>query len=191
MGSSRDVVAKPCKINLNSDFLLTLCRRRSSWESFRRSSETVTEDLSHSELKSYCFGSCSCLTFKDDVHLWIQASNVHWNFANSLWAAVPCPNYAQQDQKDKTRIQLLLIRRQKHCELPELYLSKQQKGSQSARKNSNCIFLFSSFHQLQKTGKNKIYFSVKSRQTKLKAFTAVRKTIRSHTSPTFTYFLVQ
>lgn len=88
--------------------------------------------------------------------------------------------HAQQDQKEKTRIQLLLIRRQNHCELPELYLSKQPKHSQSARKNSNCVLLFSSFHQLQKTGKNKT--SVKSRQTKLKSLHHSQKTIRSHQS---------
>lgn len=97
------------------------------------------------------------------------------------------PNYAQQDEKDKTRTQPLLIRRQNHCEMPELYLSKQQKYPQSARKKpSNRIFPFSSFHQLQKTGKNKTYFSVKSRQTKLRAFTAVRKP-SDHTIPVFTW----
>lgn len=62
------------------------------------------------------------------------------------------------------------------------WVSNRNTHSQQ-EKNNNCIFLFSSFHQLQKAGTNKTYFSVKSRQTKLRAFTVDRKT--DHTIPIF------
>lgn len=64
------------------------------------------------------------------------------------------------------------------------WVSNRNTHSQQ-EKNNNCIFLFSSFHQLQKAGTNKTYFSVKSRQTKLRAFTVDRKT--DHTIPIFTW----
>lgn len=173
-----------CKKGQNLDFLLTLCSRWSSQESFRRCSETMTEDLSHPQLKGIALGTEKLL----DVYRWDSFMTTSMQCAVKLCqqpvgSSFFAPNHAQQDQRDQPRIHLLLIRRQNHCELPELHLSKQQKHSQSARKkNSNCIFLFSSFHQLQKTGKKQDLFLREKQTTKLRAFIVVRKP-SDHTIP--------
>lgn len=101
------------------------------------------------------------------------------NFTDILWAAISCLKLHPARPKGKIRLQLLLIRRQNHRTLPELYLREQQKCSESAREKN----VFFSFHHPFKTKKQELFLSGKQ-ATKLRTFTAVRKP-PDHIQPTF------
>ena len=136
----------------------------------------TTEDLSYPQLKVIALGTEKML----DLYRWDPLMTVSEQCSVKLCRQPVGSSFSSQitpSKAKKTKQESSSFSSEEKTTMScqsLTWVSNRNTQSQQEKKN-NYVFLFFSFHQLQKTGKTKTNFSVKSRQTKLRVFIVVRK----------------